>query len=208
MGSTRIRCALKWILVLSVTAAPPGALAQAPKTAVLLMVTGVRPAEFWKENDAVQLGAEGKWHVAAGRIELRALDPSVHEVMLASNGDVEFCEGQALPEGAAAIAAIPKLHGAGQFHRFVNLTFPPGARTQEAGYVVRTPEPGPAHASAQIIVAVPGSEPEALPISLEVFDEPPWWREYLSVITTLAGTLVGAVVGLGVFLFQQWRTQK
>src|ERR1700757_2332543 len=78
------------IIILAVVLLRPIGWAQTPKIGSLLTASGVRPSEYWKKSDYISLPGEGTWHVALETMTVRVLDQSTHEVLLSSNGDLEF----------------------------------------------------------------------------------------------------------------------
>jgi hypothetical protein len=193
---------------------PPG-WAQAPKTAVLLTVSGVRPSEYWKKSDYISIAGEGAWHVALGTLAVRSMDTSAREVLVSANGDLEFFDvedvksvpgagpGVAWPATRAAWPlVIHRLRSAGKLRPACSVKLTADLMTRQIGYMVRVPEPGPLRSSAQVVIAVPGAEPATLPISMEIAESQPLWRD--PVFTAFSG----AVVGFGFFVLQQLYTRK
>jgi hypothetical protein len=203
------------LLILSLAMTSPSR-AQTPKTAVLLTVSGVRPSEYWKKGDSIDIPGAGSWHVAFGKLTLSSTDSSAHKALLTSNGDVEFFELPAAvkatqakkwpPDRADLPAAIQDLRNAGTLNPTLSVDSPPYPKTREIDYYLRVPDPGPPHSTAQLVIAVPGAEPETLPISLDVAESQPFWRD--PVLTTLLSALTGAAIGLLSFHWQQRFTRK
>jgi len=189
--------------------------AEPPKTIDMVLTSGVRPSEYWKKEDSVPLASEGAWHVALGVLSLRALDNCSHEVLLSANGNLEFFDvsaitatsGQGWPAKRSDWTQIVKnLWAAGKVAPMKSVKLSPGPTPQEVGYIVRMAEPGPSHSSAEMIIAIPGAEPEMLPITMEVSEAQPFWRD--PVFATLFGAFSGAAIGFGVFVLQQTYSRK
>ena len=92
---------------------------------------------------------------------------------------------------------VQSLKDAGNLKREFSVDFSAKAREREIGYIVRTPEPGPARSSAQIVIAIPGADPETLPIAMEVAQPAAFWQNPAYT------TIFGAVIGYGFFILQQ-----
>ena len=174
-----------------------------PKTAVLLNASGVRPSEYWEKSSKVTIVGEGTWHVARGTLSIRALDSSVNSAIVTANGDIEFFDAKAWPANAAGIEQnIQLLRKAVKLNREFPVEFSANVRERKIGYIVRTPEPGPLRSSAQIVITVPGAEPEILSVAMEVAEPVAFWRD--PVFTGFSG----ALIGFGFFVLQQRYTRK
>ena len=203
---------MRSVLVLAGVLSIAGSAAAQPAPASsVVIVSGVRPHERWDEDEYTRL-ADGDYYFAVGTIAIALRDPQSKPVAVTvwGRGDVRFFDPSRIPgttSGAWPMAeewskVFDQMHSQRLLVHTLRADVPSAIDRSHVGYVVRVPRGRTGESSAQVFVAPAGTAPESVSLALHV-DPGPFAEIGSTFLLTVVSTLVGAVIGLGTFYWQQ-----